>query len=78
MSAGLDEPIELHHGAAITGPSLAVTVNGMEMPNPFVIGSGPPGRLEDRYLSQQIFPLFQTAFLRIAARNLHNACQVSC
>ncbi|MCA9283648.1 MAG: NAD-dependent dihydropyrimidine dehydrogenase subunit PreA, partial [Phycisphaerales bacterium] len=24
-------------------PSLAVTVNGLELPNPFVIGSGPPG-----------------------------------
>ena len=26
-----------------SGPSLAVEVNGLKMPNPFVIGSGPPG-----------------------------------
>ncbi|CAL0323930.1 unnamed protein product [Lupinus luteus] len=26
-----------------TGPDLSVTVNGLHMPNPFVIGSGPPG-----------------------------------
>ncbi|GER45549.1 dihydroorotate dehydrogenase, partial [Striga asiatica] len=25
------------------GPDLSVTVNGLKMPNPFVIGSGPPG-----------------------------------
>ena len=24
-------------------PDLSVTVNGLHMPNPFVIGSGPPG-----------------------------------
>ncbi|KAL6517939.1 Dihydropyrimidine dehydrogenase [NADP(+)] [Orobanche minor] len=24
-------------------PDLSVTVNGLKMPNPFVIGSGPPG-----------------------------------
>lgn len=24
-------------------PDLSVTVNGLRMPNPFVIGSGPPG-----------------------------------
>lgn len=26
-----------------TEPDLSVTVNGLHMPNPFVIGSGPPG-----------------------------------
>lgn len=26
-----------------SGPDLSVTVNGLHMPNPFVIGSGPPG-----------------------------------
>ncbi|GFS33542.1 pyrimidine 1 [Actinidia rufa] len=26
-----------------TQPDLSVTVNGLKMPNPFVIGSGPPG-----------------------------------
>ena len=26
-----------------TEPDLSVTVNGLRMPNPFVIGSGPPG-----------------------------------
>lgn len=29
-------------GAAVE-PDLSVRVNGLEMPNPFVIGSGPPG-----------------------------------
>ena len=27
----------------IAEPDLSVTVNGLRMPNPFVIGSGPPG-----------------------------------
>src|SRR5450756_2899013 len=27
----------------ITMPTLATTVDGLKMPNPFVIGSGPPG-----------------------------------
>lgn len=26
-----------------SGPDLSVTVNGLKLPNPFVIGSGPPG-----------------------------------
>jgi dihydropyrimidine dehydrogenase (NADP+) len=39
----LDAPIALRDGAPLTGPSLAVTVNGLTLPNPFVIGSGPPG-----------------------------------
>lgn len=29
--------------AADSEPDLSVTVNGLKMPNPFVIGSGPPG-----------------------------------
>uniref|UniRef100_A0A7I4C1K5 dihydropyrimidine dehydrogenase (NADP(+)) n=1 Tax=Physcomitrium patens TaxID=3218 RepID=A0A7I4C1K5_PHYPA len=29
--------------AAAEGPDLSVTVNGLKLPNPFVIGSGPPG-----------------------------------
>lgn len=29
--------------AAEGGPDLSVTVNGLKLPNPFVIGSGPPG-----------------------------------
>ncbi|KAG6518506.1 dihydropyrimidine dehydrogenase (NADP(+)), chloroplastic-like [Zingiber officinale] len=28
---------------AVSGPDLRVRVNGLELPNPFVIGSGPPG-----------------------------------
>jgi dihydropyrimidine dehydrogenase (NADP+) len=36
-------PIELVNGAVTSGPSLAVEVDGLKMPNPFVIGSGPPG-----------------------------------
>ncbi|KDD75314.1 dihydroorotate dehydrogenase [Helicosporidium sp. ATCC 50920] len=35
--------IELKDGAVTSGPSLAVEVNGMKLPNPFVIASGPPG-----------------------------------
>lgn len=31
------------NGAVASGPSLAVEVNGLQLPNPFVIGSGPPG-----------------------------------
>lgn len=30
-------------GEAQAEPDLSVTVNGLHMPNPFVIGSGPPG-----------------------------------
>lgn len=33
----------LRHGAVVEGPDLSVTVNGLELPNPFVIASGPPG-----------------------------------
>ena len=34
---------ELVNGKVTSGPDLSVDVNGMKMPNPFVIGSGPPG-----------------------------------
>ena len=40
---GLDEPIELIGGKVTSGPSLAISANGINFPNPFVIGSGPPG-----------------------------------
>ena len=43
-AAGLTDPaIELRDGAVVSGPDLSVTVNGVKFPNPFVIGSGPPG-----------------------------------
>jgi len=35
--------VELKDGKPVSGPDLSVTVNGLYMPNPFVIGSGPPG-----------------------------------
>ena len=35
--------VELKDGVPIAGPDLSVTVNGLKFPNPFVIGSGPPG-----------------------------------
>ncbi|KAK3265566.1 Dihydropyrimidine dehydrogenase [NADP(+)] [Cymbomonas tetramitiformis] len=35
--------IELVNGKVTSGPDLSVTVDGLHMPNPFVIGSGPPG-----------------------------------
>jgi dihydropyrimidine dehydrogenase (NADP+) len=31
------------NGTGAGEPDLSVTVNGLKMPNPFVIGSGPPG-----------------------------------
>ncbi|KAF8069634.1 PYD1 [Scenedesmus sp. PABB004] len=43
-SKGLtDKAITLVDGAVTEGPDLSVTVNGLRLPNPFVIGSGPPG-----------------------------------
>jgi hypothetical protein len=42
---GLDTPVELVNGAVTSGPDLSVTVNGLKLPNPFVIASGPPGML---------------------------------
>jgi dihydropyrimidine dehydrogenase (NADP+) len=42
-SSHLDAPVALKDGAPLSGPSLSVTVNGLTLPNPFVIGSGPPG-----------------------------------
>lgn len=35
--------MDLVNGVPVSGPSLAVEVNGLSLPNPFVIGSGPPG-----------------------------------
>ena len=35
--------VDLVNGVPVTGPDLSVTVNGLRFPNPFVIGSGPPG-----------------------------------
>jgi dihydropyrimidine dehydrogenase (NADP+) len=42
-SAHLDAPVALSGGAPLSGPDLSVVVNGLRLPNPFVIGSGPPG-----------------------------------
>lgn len=39
-----NEPkVELKNGIPITGPDLSVEFNGLKLPNPFFIGSGPPG-----------------------------------
>lgn len=38
-----DPAIELVNGKVTSGPDLSVEVNGLKLPNPFVIGSGPPG-----------------------------------
>lgn len=35
--------LKISSAAAESEPDLSVTVNGLKMPNPFVIGSGPPG-----------------------------------
>lgn len=40
---GLDGAIPLVDGRVTSGPDLSVEVNGLKLPNPFVIGSGPPG-----------------------------------
>lgn len=42
-AATSDSRIELKYGRVTGGPDLSVTCNGMHLPNPFVIGSGPPG-----------------------------------
>jgi hypothetical protein len=44
-NALLNTPVALTDGKPITGPDLSVEVNGLLLPNPFVIGSGPPGVL---------------------------------
>ena len=45
VARGLDgrPGVELKDGVPTSGPDLSVTVNGLKFPNPFVIGSGPPG-----------------------------------
>ena len=45
VARGLDgRPwVELKDGVPTSGPDLSFTVNGLKFPNPFVIGSGPPG-----------------------------------
>jgi hypothetical protein len=51
-TSGLADPaIPLVDGAPTSGPSLAVTVNGLQLPNPFVIGSGPPGYVRGGWLA---------------------------
>jgi hypothetical protein len=35
--------VRVQAAAGTEGPDLSVTVNGLKLPNPFVIGSGPPG-----------------------------------
>ncbi|KAJ7514397.1 hypothetical protein O6H91_23G042500 [Diphasiastrum complanatum] len=42
-SSRSEEFLGLRALAAEGGPDLSVTVNGLRLPNPFVIGSGPPG-----------------------------------
>lgn len=51
---GVDVPIELVNGRVTSGPDLSVEVNGMKLPNPFVIGSGPPGT---NYTGEQPAPV---------------------
>lgn len=43
QSNGVVHEAVLVNGKASSGPDLSVTVNGLKLPNPFVIGSGPPG-----------------------------------
>lgn len=42
-AVGLEPEAALENGAPVEGPDLSVTVNGLTLPNPFVIASGPPG-----------------------------------
>lgn len=42
--SGVQDPgVPLIDGRVADGPDLSVKVNGLNLPNPFVIGSGPPG-----------------------------------
>lgn len=45
MAGGMENETftNLVNGEVTSGPSLAVEVNGLKLPNPFVIASGPPG-----------------------------------
>lgn len=49
-SSRLEPAIELRNGAVVEGPSLACTVNGLHLPNPFIIGSGACGCVLGRVL----------------------------
>lgn len=42
-SASSDGKANLVNGCVTSGPDLSIEVNGLNFPNPFVIGSGPPG-----------------------------------
>mmetsp|Transcript_10131 Transcript_10131/g.13822 ORF Transcript_10131/g.13822 Transcript_10131/m.13822 type:complete len:447 (-) Transcript_10131:101-1441(-) len=39
----VSKAFELNNGKVTSGPDLSVEVDGLKLPNPFVIGSGPPG-----------------------------------
>lgn len=42
-AVGLEPEAILKNGIPVDGPDLSVVVNGLDLPNPFVIASGPPG-----------------------------------
>ena len=62
---GLDTPVDLQDGKPVSGPDLSINVNGMNFPNPFVIGSGPPG-VQDSFAIRTTSP----AFLRLTETHL--------
>lgn len=41
--AGVRFSTRLFNRCCSAGPDLSIEVNGLKFPNPFVIGSGPPG-----------------------------------
>nr|QKY14976.1 dihydropyrimidine dehydrogenase [NADP(+)] (DPYD) [Polytomella parva] len=43
VKKGALKTVQLVNGKPINGPDLSVEVNGLKLPNPFIIGSGPPG-----------------------------------
>ncbi|GMH39766.1 hypothetical protein BSKO_07664 [Bryopsis sp. KO-2023] len=42
-AVGPEPAATLDNGAVVEGPDLSVTVDGLKLPNPFIIASGPPG-----------------------------------
>lgn len=67
---GLDSPIELENGKVTSGPDLSINVNGMQLPNPFVIGSGPPGKCTRGRIASDSYAEHRMTLIR--ARDFRN------
>lgn len=68
IGAGASKPkiANLKDGKAVDGPDLSVHVNGLTFPNPFVIGSGPPGT--NYTVMKKVSILVTSGFLKPQAR----------